>query len=333
MFALFERPVNKRRVLWWAAGIAAGITMAVFVGWALLVPAADWLARHDVGSVVGPNLETARNNARGSVLTLAAGLAATGAVIVATLNFRLQRQQLQQTRAEAAEAAAQARRALEVTEQGQWRTLELTEQGQVTERFTRAVEQLGSEKPDVRLGGVYALERIMIDSARDHPTIVELLAAFVREHAGFWPPDDDQDPDPELRPVAADVLAAVNVLVRRPRDREERVPVNLSRAILIYVDFAGADLSDMVLSWANLEGATFTGADLTDAKLQDAKLDRAVLIDCTMIRADLSRATLYGARLEGADFTGADLTDAIATGVDLSVTNLTDDQKDSMRSM
>jgi hypothetical protein len=49
------------------------------------------------------------------------------------------------------------------------RTFELTEQGQVTDRFTKAVEQLGSDKLDVRIGGVYALERVARDSAIDHP--------------------------------------------------------------------------------------------------------------------------------------------------------------------
>ncbi|MDT5082421.1 MAG: hypothetical protein QOJ80_7058, partial [Mycobacterium sp.] len=37
----------------------------------------------------------------------------------------------------------------------------ITEQGQVTDRFTKAVEQLGSEdKVNVRLGGIYSLERL-----------------------------------------------------------------------------------------------------------------------------------------------------------------------------
>jgi uncharacterized protein YjbI with pentapeptide repeats len=253
------------------------------------------------------------------------------------------------------------------------RRLELTEQSQVTERFTRAVEQLGSGQPAVRLGGIHALERIMIDSARDHPTVVEQLAAFVREHAGGWPPEEWEDPDPELGPVAADVLAAVNALARRPRDREERAPVNLSGVILTYANFAGADLSGMDLSWANLEGTTLTRANLMGAKLQYAKIDRADLIDCTMVRANLYRSTLYGAQLggadlsdanlnesklaqahlaaakmhgarltnadltsttlSGADFTGADLTGAIASGTDLSGTNLTDEQKSSLSSM
>src|SRR5829696_7633641 len=63
------------------------------------------------------------------------------------------------------------------------RTFEVAEQGHITERYTKAIEQLGSDKLDVRLGGIYALERIAVDSERDHPTVVEVLSAFVREHS------------------------------------------------------------------------------------------------------------------------------------------------------
>ena len=59
----------------------------------------------------------------------------------------------------------------------------LSRESHVTDRYTKAIEQLGSEGLDVRLGAIYALERIMFDSPRDHPTIVEVLAAFVREHS------------------------------------------------------------------------------------------------------------------------------------------------------
>jgi hypothetical protein len=31
--------------------------------------------------------------------------------------------------------------------------------------------------------GIYALERIAVDSKRDHPTVVEVLSAFMREHS------------------------------------------------------------------------------------------------------------------------------------------------------
>jgi len=65
------------------------------------------------------------------------------------------------------------------------RTFELTERGHLTERYSKAIEQLGDEKLDVRLGGIYALEQIATDSprTRDQATIVEVLSAFVRVHS------------------------------------------------------------------------------------------------------------------------------------------------------
>src|SRR5437763_9967495 len=61
------------------------------------------------------------------------------------------------------------------------RTFALNRRGQITDRFTRAVDQLGNEKLDVRLGGIYALERLARESRDDHAAIVEILTAYVRE--------------------------------------------------------------------------------------------------------------------------------------------------------
>ena len=63
------------------------------------------------------------------------------------------------------------------------RTYRLSREGHITDRYTKAVEQLGSDKIEVRLGGIYALERLMRDSSTDQPTIVEVLAAYIRRHA------------------------------------------------------------------------------------------------------------------------------------------------------
>lgn len=84
------------------------------------------------------------------------------------------------------------------------RTYRLTQQEQLTDRYTKAIDQLGSDKLDVRMGGIYALERIAVDSQRDHPTAVEVLSAFVREHSDplkhprqviTYDPDGDVLPD------------------------------------------------------------------------------------------------------------------------------------------
>jgi hypothetical protein len=127
------------------------------------------------------------------------------------------------------------------------RTVELTQEGQVTDRYAKAVEQLGSDKLDVRIGGIYALERVACDWARDHPTVMEVLTAFVRERSlEQWSrPADDV---PGTRP---DIQAALTVIGRRTTsyDREPRV---------LSINLAGAELP----------GANLTGANLWDVNLR-----------------------------------------------------------------
>src|SRR5262245_55839133 len=55
-------------------------------------------------------------------------------------------------------------------------TLKTTQQGQITERFTKAIEQLGDkERLMVRLGGIYALEQVAKDSDSHHWAVMEVL--------------------------------------------------------------------------------------------------------------------------------------------------------------
>ena len=85
------------------------------------------------------------------------------------------------------------------------RAIELTEQGQVTDRYTKAVGQLGDESSPVRVGGVYALERIGNDSCRDRVTIIYVLGAFIRERSRVSK-NDEKPPE--------DVLAGIRVAGR-----------------------------------------------------------------------------------------------------------------------
>jgi hypothetical protein len=61
----------------------------------------------------------------------------------------------------------------------------LTRDGQVTDRYTAAVANLGSSSEEVRIGGLYALQRIAQDSPRDAPTVVQVISAYVRSHAPY----------------------------------------------------------------------------------------------------------------------------------------------------
>ena len=61
--------------------------------------------------------------------------------------------------------------------------LRIAEQGQITDRYNAAITNLGSHSIEIRLGGIYALQRLMQDSPRDQSTIIAVLCAFVRDQA------------------------------------------------------------------------------------------------------------------------------------------------------
>jgi hypothetical protein len=182
------------------------------------------------------------------------------------------------------------------------RTYRLTQQGQITERYTKAIEQLGSDKVDVRLGGIYALERIANDSPQDRATIAEVLTAFVRGHAP-WPPSRPGQPPEDtpmeairsLRSWAPDVQAVLTVLGRR------KPPISPPE----WLDLAGTDLRRAHLYKADLRGAGFRGAQLQQATLHSAQLQRALFLDAVLQQTDLGEAQMQEALLTDADLQGA----------------------------
>ena len=62
-------------------------------------------------------------------------------------------------------------------------TLEAVREAQYADRHSRALEQLGSDVQGIRIGGILALEGLALDSPRNHPTVMEVLTAFIREHS------------------------------------------------------------------------------------------------------------------------------------------------------
>jgi uncharacterized protein YjbI with pentapeptide repeats len=170
----------------------------------------------------------------------------------------------------------------------------INSESQITNRYTQAVQLLGSagsDAQDLRLGGIYALDRIANDSPRDASTIATLLATFVRTHAPRTPG--------RTCPAAPaiDIQASLTVL----RDLSIQTELGIgSRIDLRATCLAGADLRSASFPQANL-----TGADLTDADFGSANLRDSVLVD-----ADLTRTNLTSINLGNADLTHANLTDA-----------------------
>jgi len=218
-----------------------------------------------------------------------------------------------------------------------WESVDLARQGQITERFARGIELLGSEKLEVRLGGIYALERIARDSKKDHWTIMEVLTAYVRENAAW---SDDRYIPSESVPLATDIQAVLTVLNRRTREWDKGRSLDLQRTDLRQAHLEGVHLEGANLFAVHLEGAMLTGAHLkmaflSAARLRGARLSQAHLEGANLMSAHLDptslvEAHLEGARLEGASLKGADLCGADLRGVDLGLTrDLTREQIES----
>jgi hypothetical protein len=214
-----------------------------------------------------------------------------------------------------------------------WRQVQLSREGQITERLTRAVGQLGEASIDVRLGGIYALERIAKDSTADRFTIREILCAYVRLHAPVAPASDNRGAeadgerahDPASEPVlwirAADVQAAVTVLGRLPA-AAGRVPFGLSRVDLHGANLFAAQLPEADLHYSDLSDANLISADLRRADLTGTLLVRAGLFSANLHQADVRSARLSHARLDHADLRAADLAGADLTAARLADANL-----------
>ncbi|MFD1546186.1 pentapeptide repeat-containing protein [Nonomuraea guangzhouensis] len=244
----------------------------------------------------------AQHEARGLLLQGLAGLAVVIGAYAAWRQFHVSREQLQLNLRATAEQLQAARDQLVIAQQAQ-----------ITERFTRAVDQLGSDQLVVRIGGIHALARIAKDSPGDSGVIAEILCSYVRQHA---PTSTDGEPlgtiaakteMPHLVKRIPDVQAVLTVLSQRRIQLDEHEPLRLM----------DADLRRANLARAHLIGADLEGSQLNGAWMPEARLDNADLT-----RTDLRGANLAGAKLNGADLTDAVLCDAHLEGASLRDVNL-----------
>lgn len=218
------------------------------------------------------------------------------------------------------------------------KNLELALTAQKTERFARAIDQLGAKEEAVRAGAVVTLARLAAESPEDGYEIRRLLAAYVRTRAAVpkaepqisrssepspGPPaapmwlrfsasysKRDQVPISDFRPEISVQLAMEAISKgRSPRVKGPAAAIDLRDA-----DLRGADLRGLNLSHVNFENADLTAAALSGANLQGAILRGAYLIEADLSGAMLQNADLGDVIGEAAVLADADFTDAVLIG-------------------
>jgi hypothetical protein len=210
--------------------------------------------------------------------------------------------------------------------------LRIASEGQITDRFTKAIAQLGDTRLEVWLGGIYALERIAKDSPKDHWTIMEVLTSYVREHAKVNSSKGPSRKNPSLKNEVQtlkpprDIQAILTVLGRRDPSSEdtEKQWLDLHETDLIGAELSEAHFSKVDLRWANLSHADLTGADFSEADLTGAKLKSADLREADLPKTKLCDVDFTDARLNRAKLRGADFSRAVLRRADLSYADLTE---------
>jgi Pentapeptide repeats (9 copies) len=159
----------------------------------------------------------------------------------------------------------------------------------IIELYAKAVEQLGSDKAPVRLGGLYALERLAQDNPAHRQIIVNVICGYLR--MPFPPAPATSTPEPEAtrnrgklddetgagtygfggtwqqeRQVRLTAQRIIAGHLRADRPEDKRSTDSPSRRFWpgIRLDLAGAALIDFdlvngVMADADFHGATFRG--------------------------------------------------------------------------
>lgn len=206
--------------------------------------------------------------------------------------------------------------------------LSIARDKQTTELYVKAIEQLGSDKLEVRLGGIYALERIAQNSPKDHWSIIEVLTAYIRENAP-WPPEKFEvsrkkrpwakHRDREIWPAEppdTDIQAALTVL------GQTAVPFAQKQVKFSLTSGFSLKLKSTNLAGAELAGANFLEASLWKANLQNAHFGGTNLQGADLRETNLQGAIFYGANLQKAHLAGANLRGALLLKVNLKETGL-----------
>ncbi|MDQ7804790.1 pentapeptide repeat-containing protein [Amycolatopsis sp. A133] len=177
----------------------------------------------------------------------------------------------------------------------------------ITELLGKAVEHLGAGEAPVRLGGLYALERLAQDNSEQRQTIVNVICAYLRMPVDpAREPGEDPDADRQRQREHEVRLTAQRILTGHLRPGPEPgnpaatfwpgLELDLTGAVLLEADFSGCHLHVLKLNSVTFLGAArFAGTTFAE----DAAFEHAAFTG----EAQFGHATFAGrAQFRGMTF-------------------------------
>ena len=196
----------------------------------------------------------------------------------------------------------------------------------------REVLERSEPNLEVRVGAIFALERIAQDSDRDHIQIMEILCSYVRSNSPAI--SSEKKPQPKPR---TDIQSAMQVLGRRRPEkvRIERAARNSDIEAGYNLDLSNSCFDGLDMSELNFKSAIFRGCQFRNAYLRKTKLKNAVVEECDLSGADLRKTKFQGARiwnskLHGANLRGAEFHAASLRRVDFPMDRLVGQSPDTV---
>ncbi|SFK98729.1 Pentapeptide repeat-containing protein [Pseudovibrio ascidiaceicola] len=195
------------------------------------------------------------------------------------------------------------------------RQLKLSERGHNAERFQKAAEKLGHQKPSVREAGVHSLTQLaMIDPDEFYEGTQKLLCTFIREQSweryreeelskrvaekeAIQPLEETEELPGKFHPLHSELweaLQSIAILKTELDPNMERIDfLQVSDALFEHLNFENTDFSHFVL-----EGTLFQHTNLEYSKFDDANLENTKFPEANLEGCTFKNAEMTGARIE-----------------------------------
>lgn len=211
------------------------------------------------------------------------------------------------------------------------------EDGQITERFSRSIEQLGSvdekgnKNIEIRVGGIYALERISKNSEKDFWPIMEILTSYLREVSlkdkeFIEAKVKDETLGLYEKVLSAEIQAAITVIGRRDitYEKKNKIGIHLAGSYLPYSIIYQPNFQDAIMSHVNFSKSLIYNANFEETLLNRSNFKGAYAFDANFKNASLTAANFEDTTISGSSFRGADLKSVKWIMADLKEADLTE---------
>lgn len=182
-----------------------------------------------------------------------------------------------------------------ILKQGQ--QIQLSAKSQIDERFSNAIEHLGSEKEPVLLGGIAELHQIAKENPNNYAEVVfNILCSYIRSNTNIYKKNAD-----EINGTAIQTI--IDYLFKPPIESEN--PYKGLKA-----DMAHSNLVDVDINNCNFKGANFSycympsieDVSMENANISKARFTTSVLRNINLSNSKTSDTSFHYATLENVTF-------------------------------